>query len=134
MLIFLIDTFRGDKPMRRLLLAGLIAFAVLPAAAVTPPASGAPASTPLDLETIMANPDWIGHPVEMPYWSVDGRSMYYSLKRDGSPVQRSVSRRRRQRSKHQARSRRDGAGRRPGGVRPHASARRVCDARRRVRG
>ena len=73
--------------MRRLLLAGLIAFAVLPAAAVTPPASGAPASTPLDLETIMANPDWIGHPVEMPYWSVDGRSIYYALKRDGSPVQ-----------------------------------------------
>ena len=67
--------------MRRLLLAGLIAFAVLPAAAVTPPAGGA-----LDLETIMANPDWIGHPVEMPYWSVDGRSLYYSLKRDGSPV------------------------------------------------
>ena len=67
--------------MRRLLLAGLVAFAVLPAAAVTPPAGGA-----LDLETIMANPDWIGHPVEMPYWSVDGRSIYYSLKRDGSPV------------------------------------------------
>jgi dipeptidyl aminopeptidase/acylaminoacyl peptidase len=41
---------------------------------------------PLDLETIMANPDWMGHPVENPYWSADGRSLYYSLKRDGSPV------------------------------------------------
>ena len=70
--------------MRRLLLAGLIAFCVLPAAAVAaPPASSA---APLDLETIMANPDWIGQSVEDPYWSVDGRSLYYSLKRDGSPV------------------------------------------------
>ena len=67
--------------MRRLLLAGLAALTVLPAAAVTPPAAGS-----LDLETIMANPDWVGHAVEDPYWSVDGRSIYYSLKRDGSPV------------------------------------------------
>ena len=67
--------------MRRLLLAGLIALAVLPAAAQT--AAGAQA---LDLETIMANPDWVGHAVENPYWSVDGRSLYYSLKRDGSQV------------------------------------------------
>src|SRR5580693_7236047 len=67
--------------MRRLLLAGLVAFAVLPAVAATSSASGS-----LDLETIMANPDWIGQPVEMPYWSVDGHNLYYSLKRDGSPV------------------------------------------------
>ncbi|GLQ98004.1 S9 family peptidase [Dyella mobilis] len=67
--------------MRRLLLAGLIAFSVLPVAAQT--ASNA---QPLDLETIMANPDWMGHAVENPYWSVDGRNLYYSLKRDGSPV------------------------------------------------
>jgi dipeptidyl aminopeptidase/acylaminoacyl peptidase len=64
--------------MRRLLLAGLIAFSVLPVAAEN--------AQPLDLETIMANPDWMGHAVENPYWSVDGRSLYYSLKRDGSTV------------------------------------------------
>lgn len=67
--------------MRRLLLAGLIASCVLPAMAATPSAGSA-----LDMETIMANPDWIGPAVEAPYWSVDGRSLYYSLKRDGSPV------------------------------------------------
>ena len=67
--------------MRRLLLAGLAALAVLPVAAATEPTSA-----PLDLETIMANPDWVGHAVESPYWSVDGRSLYYNLKRDGSPV------------------------------------------------
>jgi dipeptidyl aminopeptidase/acylaminoacyl peptidase len=67
--------------MRRLLLAGLVAFFLMPAASVA-----APATAPLDLETIMANPDWIGQPVESPYWSVDGRSLYYAVKRDGSPV------------------------------------------------
>ena len=66
--------------MRRLLFAGLLALAVLPAAVT------AATQAPLDMETIMANPDWIGHPVERPYWSVDGRSIYYSVQRDGSPV------------------------------------------------
>ena len=67
--------------MRRLLLAGLVALAVMPVTAATLPASGS-----LDMETVMANPDWIGQAVESPYWSVDGRSLYYALKRDGSPV------------------------------------------------
>jgi Periplasmic component of the Tol biopolymer transport system len=69
--------------MRRLLLAGLVAFYVMPAATLAAPAA---TQAPLDMETIMANPDWIGHPVERPYWSVDGRSIYYSVQRDGSPV------------------------------------------------
>ena len=68
--------------MRRLLLASLIALATLPAAAL----AAMPASAPLTLETIMASPDWIGHAVESPYWSVDGRSLYYMLKRDGNDV------------------------------------------------
>lgn len=63
--------------MRRLLIAGLIACCVMPALA---------AATPLNMETIMANPDWIGQAVEKPYWSADGRSLYYAVKRDGSPV------------------------------------------------
>jgi dipeptidyl aminopeptidase/acylaminoacyl peptidase len=65
--------------MRRLLLAGLVALTALPAVAAT-------AAVPLDLETVMANPDWIGQAVESPYWSVDGRVIYYRLKRDGSEV------------------------------------------------
>ncbi len=69
--------------MRRLLLAALVAFTVLPVAAAESPSAVA---GPLDLETIMANPDWIGQAVENPYWSVDGRSLYYAVKRDGSPV------------------------------------------------
>ncbi|CAM5448936.1 hypothetical protein [Rhodanobacter lindaniclasticus] len=69
--------------MPRLLLAALAALLALPAAAATPTTG---ASTSLDLETIMADADWMGQPVESPYWSVDGRGIYYELKRDGSSV------------------------------------------------
>ena len=44
------------------------------------------AATPITLDQAMADPDWIGPPVERPYWSVDGRSVHYWLKRAGSPV------------------------------------------------
>ena len=63
--------------MRVLVAALLTVLAAAPALAATPP---------LDMETIMADPDWIGPPVEDAYWSVDGAQVYYSLKRDGRPV------------------------------------------------
>ena len=52
-------------------------------------ASFAPAraAEPLTLERIMADPDWIGPPVERPYWSLDGGTVFYSSRRKGSPVQ-----------------------------------------------
>jgi dipeptidyl aminopeptidase/acylaminoacyl peptidase len=40
----------------------------------------------LTLEKIMADPDWIGAAVSDAYWSADGRSVYYSVKRSGSPI------------------------------------------------
>ncbi|MGB0134920.1 prolyl oligopeptidase family serine peptidase [Dokdonella sp.] len=40
----------------------------------------------ITLEQSMADPDWIGPPVESPYWSVDSKSIYYRLKRDGSTI------------------------------------------------
>ena len=64
--------------MRVLAAALLTVLATAPAFAAPPP--------PLDMETIMADPDWIGAPVEDAYWSVDGTQLYYSLKHDGSPV------------------------------------------------
>lgn len=47
-----------------------------------------PGSAPPDiaLERIMADPDWIGAPVHEAYWSSEGRAVYYSLKRAGSPI------------------------------------------------
>ena len=71
--------------MRRYLVAALAAFSVLPAWAATSPPSTAGADR-LTLEQIMANPDWIGPPVEDAYWSIDGRSVYFKLKENGSSI------------------------------------------------
>jgi dipeptidyl aminopeptidase/acylaminoacyl peptidase len=49
-------------------------------------AADAPAQTALSLEKIMADPDWIGPPVRDAYWSADAKTVYYSLKRIGSPI------------------------------------------------
>jgi dipeptidyl aminopeptidase/acylaminoacyl peptidase len=62
--------------MQRASLAALVALLVIAAA---------PAKA-ITLEQAMADPDWIGAPVQHPYWSVDGKSLYYSLKENGSPV------------------------------------------------
>ncbi len=47
-----------------------------------------PEPSPLTLEQIMADPDWIGNPPEDPYWSDDGRSVYYEREREGIGPQR----------------------------------------------
>lgn len=43
-------------------------------------------TAPLTLEQIMADPDWIGPPVERPYWSLDGASVLFTLKRSGTSI------------------------------------------------
>jgi len=65
---------------------GLCLLLALPltAAETTPAATAAP----LTLEQIMADPGWIGKPPEDPYWSDDGRSIYYLREREGVPPQR----------------------------------------------
>ena len=40
----------------------------------------------ITLEKIMSDPDWIGAAVKDAYWSADGRAVYYSAKRSGSPI------------------------------------------------
>jgi dipeptidyl aminopeptidase/acylaminoacyl peptidase len=69
----MIPTYRS-----RLVSAGLCLLLAVPAIA-------APASetSELTLEQIMADPDWIGNPPEDPYWSDDGRSIYYERQREG---------------------------------------------------
>jgi dipeptidyl aminopeptidase/acylaminoacyl peptidase len=68
--------------MRRtlpLLLALLAATAsAQPATALTLPA--------LTMQQIMADPDWIGPPVEQAWWSWDGQRAYYTLKREGATI------------------------------------------------
>ena len=83
--------------MRRTVVAALVALlASAAASAYSAPdqvtsttTTTAAANAPLDMETIMANPDWVGHAVESPYWGVDGRSLYYSVQRDGMRVRAS---------------------------------------------
>ena len=70
-------------------------FAVAIAIALITSAAGAQ-TAPLTLEQIMADPDWISTPIELPepfegaavppHFSVDGRSVYYRMKRSGAPV------------------------------------------------
>ena len=41
-------------------------------------------ATPLTIEQVMADPDWMGPPVERAWWSWDGQRVQYDLKRPGS--------------------------------------------------
>jgi dipeptidyl aminopeptidase/acylaminoacyl peptidase len=57
------------------------------AAAGAAPAAAVPAGQPgLTLDKMMSDPDWIGAAVKDAYWSADGRAVYYSAKRRGSPI------------------------------------------------
>jgi len=56
-------------------------------AALTAACSSAYAApTPITLDQAMANPDWIGNPVEAAWWSWDGKDVFYKQKRAGSPI------------------------------------------------
>lgn len=45
-----------------------------------------PAGAPLTIEQAMADPDWIGPPVERAWWSWDGREAQLLLKREGEAI------------------------------------------------
>ncbi len=46
----------------------------------------AQAPAPLTLEQVMADPDWIGPPVEDAWWAWDSQRVQYELKRDGASI------------------------------------------------
>lgn len=46
----------------------------------------APAQTPITLDQAMADPDWIGPPVEQAWWAWDGQRVQYQLKREGGSI------------------------------------------------
>jgi len=66
--------------MSRVLPLSLLLSALLAA----PAAHAAP--TPITIEQAMADPDWIGPPVEKAWWSWNSQQVEYQLKRKGSPV------------------------------------------------
>jgi dipeptidyl aminopeptidase/acylaminoacyl peptidase len=57
-----------------------------PAAAALAAGASTPSQQGITLEKIMSDPDWIGAAVKDAYWSADGRAVYYSAKRNGSPI------------------------------------------------
>src|SRR5690606_33623984 len=75
---------RAFRLPHALLHAVLLAL-MLPAGATLADPSATTSAIP-DLEQIMADPDWIGPAVESPYWALDGRSVLFQLKREGSPL------------------------------------------------
>ena len=63
--------------MRRLLPFAAVLFAC---------SAAAQTAAPLTLEQVMADPDWIGAPVEDAWWAWDGQRVQYQLKRDGATI------------------------------------------------
>ena len=71
---------------RSLPLAALLLSTLSPAATASAQAPSAPPATGLTLSQVMADPDWVGPPVEQAWWGWDGRSVQYLLKRDGATI------------------------------------------------
>jgi dipeptidyl aminopeptidase/acylaminoacyl peptidase len=69
--------------MRHSLTALLLA---LPLATPALCAQAPAAAAPLTIEQVMADPDWIGPPVERAWWAWDGTRVHYELKRQGSAI------------------------------------------------
>jgi dipeptidyl aminopeptidase/acylaminoacyl peptidase len=63
-----------------------IAFALVLASTAAAALSPAAPPAAVTLEQAMADPDWIGPPVESPWWSLDGRAVHYQLKREGGTL------------------------------------------------
>ena len=71
-------------PMRISSIFVALAVGALSSTAATEPVTGT--GTPISLEQAMADPDWIGPPVEQAWWSWDGHNVQYQLKREGGII------------------------------------------------
>ena len=70
--------------MRRLSLPWVLACALVSPVTLAP--VFAQPAQPLTMADIMADPDWIGPPVESTWWSWDGQRAYFTLKREGETI------------------------------------------------
>ncbi len=66
-------------------LAFLLPLSLAVTTALAQPAPSDATPTPITLEQAMANPDWIGPPIDAAWWSWDGKRAIFPLKRSGSP-------------------------------------------------
>ena len=77
--------------MNRIAVVALVCLLISAGASAAAPqdassATAADSAQTLTLKQIMADPDWMGPPVEGEYWGIDGRSVYFKLKRKGSSI------------------------------------------------
>lgn len=73
--------FKNTQPMQLLFCASLMMLIVFqPSIAQQPPAE------PLTLEQIMAEPDWIGHPVQQAWWSTDALDVFYRIQQNNASL------------------------------------------------
>lgn len=74
--------------MRLLLIRVLLPLVAMPLATMlfVSAVAAQPATIPLTLQQVMADPDWIGPPVEDAWWAWDGQRVQYQLKRDGATI------------------------------------------------
>ena len=70
------------KPSHQRALKSLL-FTLLAALWLSAPAAG---QTTLTLKQIMADPDWIGQPVQEAWWQLDGESVIYTIERPESDL------------------------------------------------
>ena len=73
-----------SRPLFRALPLLLATLPAAPALAQAP--SAAPATAALTIEQAMADPDWIGAPVERAWWSWDSREAQLLLRREGGQI------------------------------------------------
>ena len=64
----------------------LLSVIALPALAALAAPTAPVTPTPITLDQAMANPDWIGTPVEQSWWRWDSKQVFYRQKRIGSPL------------------------------------------------
>jgi len=76
-----------NRPLAAFVFLSIGAAAAVPASIVPPEKAAVDSGRQLiTIEKIMADPEWMGAAVKDPYWSADGRAVYYAAKRRGSPI------------------------------------------------
>jgi dipeptidyl aminopeptidase/acylaminoacyl peptidase len=77
-----------NRPLAAFVFLSIGAAAAAVPASIAPPEKAAVDSGRqlITIEKIMADPEWMGAAVKDPYWSADGRAVYYAAKRRGSPI------------------------------------------------
>ncbi|HEV2608069.1 MAG TPA: hypothetical protein VGT79_08810, partial [Xanthomonadaceae bacterium] len=67
-------------------IAFLLPLSLIAVTAAAQPSSLPTTPAPITIEQAMADPDWIGPPIDSAWWSWDSRRAYFPLKRNGGAL------------------------------------------------